>query len=191
MSPKEEFLSLLKSVQREGMDTLAEFLETKTDFFSAPASTKFHGNFEGGLVEHCLKVYKNYISLLELKGVEYDKESAIICALLHDVCKANNYVKESRNRKVDNKWESYEVWNNVKAPQIPLPHSARSIKIIKSFIPLKFREELTIYYHMGPYGDDNYEYRNLISQVNTKYPETLLFYTADLITSYLDEKIVE
>ena len=53
---KEEFLKILRTVNREGMEDLIEFLE-KSDFFKAPASTRFHGNFEGGLVEHSLKVY--------------------------------------------------------------------------------------------------------------------------------------
>ena len=54
---KEEFLNLLKSTNREGMDKLIEFIE-KTDFFKAPASTRFHGNYEGGLLEHSMKVYE-------------------------------------------------------------------------------------------------------------------------------------
>ena len=54
---KEEFLMLLRSVNREGMDELINFIE-KSDFFKAPASTRFHGSNEGGLLEHSLNVYK-------------------------------------------------------------------------------------------------------------------------------------
>ena len=54
---KEEYLKLLRSVKREGMEDLIKFLES-TDFFTAPASTRFHGDFAGGLVEHSMKVYE-------------------------------------------------------------------------------------------------------------------------------------
>ncbi len=92
---KNEIIHLLKRVDREGIDRLLEFLE-KTDFFTAPASTRFHNNFEGGLAEHSLNVYK------ELKGLtndEWPEETIIIIGLLHDICKVNNYKVEMRNKK--------------------------------------------------------------------------------------------
>ncbi len=188
---KEEFISLLSSVQRTGIDKLLEYLENKSDFYTAPAAAKFHNNFEGGLLEHSLNVYKNFKGLLALKGIEMEEDSIIICSLLHDLCKCNYYVKEERNRKVNGKWESYEMWSHVKAPSVLLPHSPRSIRIIRNFIPLKFIEELTIFYHMGPFGGEDYEYRNLLQETNEQHPQTLLFYIADLMSSYIDEKIIE
>lgn len=188
---KKEYVDLLLSVQRAGMENLIDYLENKTDFYKAPAAAKFHNNFEGGLLEHSLNVYKNFKSLLQLKNVEMEEESIIVSALLHDLCKCNYYVKEERNRKVNGKWESYEQWTHVKSPTILLPHSSRSIRLIRNFIPLKFVEELTIFYHMGPFGGEDYEYRNLLQDANEKYPQTLLFYIADLMASYLDEKIIE
>lgn len=188
---KTAFINLMNSTGREGIDKLINYLETKTDFFTAPASSKFHNNFEGGLLEHSLNVYKNFKALLELRGIEFDDASIIITSLCHDLCKANYYIKEQRNKKVDGKWESYDFWSTNKNPTIPLPHSSRSIRLIKSFISLKFEEELIIYYHMGPYGGEDYEYKNLLQSVNEKYPTTLLFYIADLMSSYLDEKKLE
>ena len=188
---KEEFITLLSSVQREGIDKLLDYLENKSDFYTAPAAAKFHNNFEGGLLEHSLNVYKNFKGLLALKGVEMEEESIILCSLLHDLCKCNYYIKEERNRKVNGKWESYEMWSHVKAPSVLLPHSSRSIRIIRNFIPLRFIEELTIFYHMGPFGGEDYEYRNLLQETNEKHPQTLLFYIADLMASYIDERIVE
>lgn len=188
---KEVFINLLRSTEREGVENLINYLETKTDFFTAPASSKFHNNFTGGLLAHCLNVYNNFKALLEMRNVEMAEDSIIITALCHDLCKANYYVKEQRNRKVDGKWESYDFWATNKNPALPLPHSARSIRLIKSFIPLKFEEELIIFYHMGPYGGEDYEYKNLLQNVNERYPATLLFYIADLMSSYLDEKKID
>ncbi len=188
---KETFIKLLKSTEREGVDKLINYLETKTDFFTAPASSKFHNNFDGGLLSHCLNVYKNFKSLLELRNIDYPEESIIITSLCHDLCKVNYYVKEQRNRKVDGKWESYDFWATGKNIALPLPHSSRSIRLIKSFIPLKFDEELIIFYHMGPYGGEDYEYKNLLQNVNERYPVTLLFYMADLMSSYMDESRAE
>ena len=188
---KEEFIALLSSVKRDGIDKLLDYLENKSDFYIAPAAAKFHNNFEGGLLEHSLNVYKNFKGLLALKGIEMDEDSIIISALLHDLCKCNYYIKEERNRKVNGKWESYEMWSHVKTPSVLLPQSSRSIRIIRNFIPLRFIEELTIFYHMGPFGGEDYEYRNLLQETNEKYPQTLLFYIADLMASYIDEKIIE
>ena len=187
---KERFVELIKKTERRGNDNLIEYLETKTDFFTAPASSKFHNNFMGGLLEHSLNVYDNFSKLLDMKDIHMEEDSIILSSLLHDLCKCNYYIKDVRNRKVDGKWEQYEVWTSSKNLSVPLPHSSRSIRIIRNFIPLKFIEELTIFYHMGPYGGEDYDYRNLLKQVNEQHPETLLFYIADLMSSYLDEKII-
>lgn len=188
---KEMILDLLRSTERDGIDKLADYLSDSTDFFTAPASTRFHNNFSGGLAQHCLNVYENFKSLLEIKGVEMSEDSIIICALLHDLCKCNTYIVETRNRKNDQgQWEKYNIWATNKDVDIPLPHSSRSIAIIRKFIKLSIKEELTIFYHMGPYGGEDYEYRNMLKAANEKYPQTVLFYVADTIASYLDEETV-
>lgn len=188
---KEMILDLLRSTERDGIDKLADYLSDSTDFFTAPASTRFHNNFSGGLAQHCLNVYENFKSLLEIKSVEMSEDSIIICALLHDLCKCNTYVVETRNRKNEQgQWEKYNIWATNKDVDIPLPHSSRSIAIIRKFIKLSIKEELTIFYHMGPYGGEDYEYRNMLKAANEKYPQTVLFYVADTIASYLDEETV-
>jgi len=187
----EEFVRLLRSTEREGIDKLIDYLENKTDFFTAPAAAKFHNNFEGGLCEHCLNVYNNFKAFLQVKNVELEESSIIISALLHDLCKCNYYLKEERNRKVDGAWETYTQWTTNKSPAIPLPHASRSIRMIKSFISLKFLEELIIFYHMGPFGGEDYEYRNMLQAANAKYPATLIFYLADTVASYIDETILD
>ena len=187
----EMILDLLRSTERDGIDKLADYLSDSTDFFTAPASTRFHNNFSGGLAQHCLNVYENFKSLLEIKGIEMSEDSIIICALLHDLCKCNTYVVETRNRKNEQgQWEKYNIWATNKDVDIPLPHSSRSIAIIRKFIKLSIKEELTIFYHMGPYGGEDYEYRNMLKAANEKYPQTVLFYVADTIASYLDEETV-
>ena len=188
---KEMILDLLRSTERDGIDKLADYLSDSTDFFTAPASTRFHNNFSGGLAQHCLNVYENFKSLLEIKGIEMSEDSIIICALLHDLCKCNTYVVETRNRKNEQgQWEKYNIWATNKDVDIPLPHSSRSIAIIRKFIKLSIKEELTRFYHMGPYGGEDYEYRNMLKAANEKYPQTVLFYVADTIASYLDEETV-
>ena len=188
---KETFLRLLRSVDRKGVENLIEYLETKTDFFTAPASTRYHNNCLGGLLAHTLNVYENFKAQLQLREIDLPEESIILTSLLHDICKCNYYVLEQRNRKVNGKWEQYDVWSNTKAVSPPLPHSYRSIRMIGTFLRLTPSEELCIYYHMGPYGGEDYEYRNLLQKVNTDYPETLLFYIADLSATYLDEVMYE
>ena len=97
---KEKFLSLLRSTKREGMEKLIEFIE-KTDFFKAPASTKYHGNYEGGLLEHSMKVYEILKEKVKNSPIEINvsEESLIIIALLHDICKVNFYKVDYRNAK--------------------------------------------------------------------------------------------
>ena len=188
---KEMILDLLRSTERDGIDKLADYLSDSTDFFTAPASTRFHNNFSGGLAQHCLNVYENFKSLLEIKGIEMSEDSIIICALLHDLCKCNTYVVETRNRKNEQgQWEKYNIWATNKDVDIPLPHSSRSIAIIRKFINLSIYVYFTIFFHMGPYGGEDYVYRNMLKAANEKYPQTVLFYVADTIASYLDEETV-
>lgn len=187
---KQAYINLLRSSGREGIDNLIDYLEAKTDFFTAPASTKYHNNFEYGLLLHSLNVYDNFKKLLAMRPeIKVEEDSAIIVSLCHDLCKANFYTVEKRNRKNENgQWESYEAYATIKSPTLPYPHSTRSIRILRSFIRISHLEELMIFYHMGPFGGEDYEYRNLLQDVNERYPATLLFYMADLISSYLDEE---
>ena len=188
---KEKFLSLLNSIDRKGVDKLIAYLENETDFYTAPASTRYHNNCAGGLLAHTLNVYENFKKLLDLRQIELPEESIVVIALLHDICKCNYYVLEQRNKKVNGRWEQVAVWSNTKDVFPPLPHSYRSIRLIMQFFRLNRQEELCIYYHMGPYGGEDYEYRNLLQKVNTDYPETLIFYMADLMSTYMDEETYE
>lgn len=96
---KEEFIELLRSTKREGIENLLNFLE-KSDFYTAPASTRFHGNYEGGLLEHSMKVYEIFKEKIKASGLSTPEDTVIIAPLLHDICKTNYYKVDYRNAKM-------------------------------------------------------------------------------------------
>ena len=184
---KEEFLLLLQSVQREGMDKLLTYIE-KTDFFKAPASTRFHGNYEGGLLEHSLNVYQLLKEKLSHKPysdiVKASDETIILITLLHDFCKANYYTVDYRNRKnEDGIWvkEPYYTVNDT----IPYGHGEKSVMMITKFIDLTLEEMYCIRWHMG--FTEPKELYNTISTVYERYPLALALHEADLEASYILE----
>ena len=104
---KEQFIELLRSTNREGIENLIAFLE-KTDFFEAPASTRFHGAYQGGLLEHSMKVYEIFKEKVKNASIEINspEDTIIITALLHDICKTNFYKVDYRNAKNEKgEWE--------------------------------------------------------------------------------------
>ena len=160
---------------------------TQTDFFNAPASTRFHGSFEGGLCEHHVDVYNETVDLLTLpkfKGV--DPASAYLVALVHDFCKIGLYEPYMRNVKNDEtgQWEKVMAFKYDKA-QYPFGHGVASMYIANQFIRLTREESLAIRWHMGSYRchkDDMSE----LQDSNERYPLVLLLQFADQlsITSY-------
>lgn len=184
---KEEFIELLKSTNREGMDKLLAWIE-KSDFYKAPASTRFHGSYEGGLLEHSLNVYK----VLKQKLTQFpfasilnvNDDTLIIITLLHDICKANYYCVEMRNKKnEDGIWvkEPYYSINDT----IPYGHGEKSVMMITKFIDLTLEEMYCIRWHMG--FTEPKEFYNTISTVYEKYPLALALHEADLEASYILE----
>ena len=114
MSGKEEFIEIFREkITRPGADALLDYLENKSDFFTAPASARYHGAYAGGLCDHSLNVYHCLVDYLarervqELYGLEYSEESVAVVALLHDLCKVGCYKKSFRNVKNDatGQWE--------------------------------------------------------------------------------------
>ena len=97
---KQEFISLLRTIKREGarIEELISKLEN-SDFFTAPASTKYHASYKGGLCQHCLNVYNNLMMLNESKNIGVDNDSIIIVSLLHDLSKMNFFEISYRNKK--------------------------------------------------------------------------------------------
>ena len=172
---KEEFIELLKQTNREGMENLIEFLKNKTDFFEAPASTRFHGSFKGGLLEHSMKVYEI------LKQKAGDSESVRIIALLHDICKTNFYKVDYRNAK-----NEQGVWEKVPyytiEDTIPYGHGEKSAMMISEFIKLIPEERYAIRWHMG--FTEPKELYTTIGQAYKKYPIALLTHEEDLEATY-------
>ena len=143
MTNKERFIEIYKEkIKREGADRLLNFLLSESsDFFTAPASTRYHGNYEGGLLEHSLNVYDCLCDILsrprikEVYGIEYSEESIAIAALLHDICKVNFYNVAFRNAKNEaGKWESVPYYTI--DDRLPYGHGEKSVYIISGYMRL-------------------------------------------------------
>ena len=178
---KEEFINLLKSTNREGMEKVIDFLE-KSDFFTAPASTRFHGSFEGGLLEHSMKVYEILKDKLNKNDMHINDDTVKIVALLHDICKTNYYKVDYRNAK-------NEMGEWVKVPYytvedtIPYGHGEKSVMMLTEFIKLTNEEKYAIRWHMGfTETKENYQY---IGIAYKKYPLALMLFEADLEATYI------
>ena len=191
MTDKERFLEIYKTnITREGADKLLEFLEKKSDFFTAPASTRYHCAFEGGLLRHSLNVYECLLSYLERERVK-DKyklavsaETAAVVALLHDVCKVNFYKVSWRNSKNDEtgQWEKlpYYTINDT----LPYGHGEKSVYMISGFMRLSRDEAMAIRWHMGFSGIED---KNTIGLALEKYPLAFALSVADMEASYFIE----
>ena len=178
---KDQIIELLKSTNREGMDKLIDFLE-KSDFFKAPASTRYHGDHEGGLAEHSYKVYEILKEKIALKKMDIPEETIIITALLHDICKTNFYKTDYRNAK-----NSLGVWEKVPyytiEDTIPYGHGEKSVMMLTEYIKLTNEEKYAIRWHMG--FSEPKELYSTLGQAFTKYPFALLLHEADLEATYL------
>ena len=169
-------------ITRRGADRLLEWL-MGSDFFTAPASTRFHAAYEGGLVEHSLNVYKVFMKKHFVEG-EDDPESVAIATLLHDICKAGFYEVSYRNRKNEaGTWEKVPYYTV--DDRLPYGHGEKSVFLIERFMRLKIDEAMAIRWHMGEFGDKN---SNTISQAYDRYPLAVKLHLADLESTYLREK---
>lgn len=179
---RKQFIELLKETNREGIDKLIEFIE-KTDFFTAPASTRFHGAYEGGLLEHSMKVYE--ILKEKVKHLPIDlapsEDTLKIIALLHDICKVNFYKVDYRNAK-----NSFGEWEKVPyytvEDTIPYGHGEKSVMMLTEYIKLTSEEKYCIRWHMG-FSEPKESYSTL-GQAFKKYPLALLLFESDLESTY-------
>lgn len=196
----ERFEAMLSECNRDGMDKLLEYIR-KSDFYTAPASTRFHSCHEGGLVEHSLNVADCLLDKLNDpiwadKLGEVGRESIIISALLHDICKSNYYAVEMKNKKIysDHGKRSDSAgrydWETVPGytvdDKIPYGHGEKSVMMIEEFIKLKPVERYAIRWHMG--FTEAKENWNTLSLAIKKYPLVLAIFEADLESTYLLEK---
>lgn len=195
---KKEFIRLYKeNITRKGSKELLKYLE-ETDFFTAPASSVYHLNEEGGLCQHSLNVYNRLHKILRDEyGEDYlntlditDKEGIAIIGLLHDICKANYYKLEMRNVKENGTWIQKPYYKVEE--QLHYGHGSKSVFIIQQFMQLYLDEAMAIRYHMGgmEYPNANFIEPNITSVYND-FPMTLFIHLADLQASYLDERIIK
>ncbi len=191
MDKRKEFLNIYKSnIKRTGCDSLLEYLtSTSSDFFVAPSSTRFHGSYEGGLVEHSINVYhclKDYLSrerVNKLYNMAYNDETIAIVALLHDICKINCYKKGSRNVKDDNGvWRAVPIYEY--DDKLPYGHGEKSVYIITGFMKLTREEAFAIRYHMGFSGTED---KRSIGNSFEQFPLSFALSTADMEATYFIE----
>ena len=191
MDHKERFVSIYQEhITREGADKLLEYLfSPASDFFTAPASQRYHGSYEGGLVEHSLNVYDCLTAYLERErvqkvyGMQYEPESVAICALLHDVCKINCYKPGFRNVKDEN-----GVWQRVPSydyeDKLPYGHGEKSAYIVTGFMRLSREEAFAIRYHMGFSGIED---KRNIGDALERFPLAFALNVADMEATYFLE----
>lgn len=195
---KDKFIEIYKeNIRRPGAEKLLTWLES-SDFFEAPASTRFHLSRPGGLVEHSVHVYECLLKLYKVEkanpaypGTPYiptveEMEFIAICGLLHDICKANFYAVEMRNRKNEKgQWEKYPFY--VVNDQLPYGHGEKSVYIISGFMKLTREEAMAIRWHMG-FSDNDFKAGGFsVGNAFEKFTLAVLTHIADLQATYLDE----
>lgn len=178
---KNRIIELLNSVDRRGMDNIIKWL-CDTDFFTAPASMKYHLCCKGGLAKHSLNVYERLKAKVDCGLVTLAPDTIIITALLHDVCKANFYVTQKRNKKIDGSWIEVEEWGI--NDEFPVGHGDKSCYIIQSCIRLSPEEYAMIRLHMGREVNS---YPDYFSQSASIFPGVIAIHTADMESAYIIE----
>ena len=204
MTDREEFLEIFRThVTRPGSEKLLDWMDSKTDFFSAPASTRFHGACDGGLCAHSLNVYRVLHGTFFTPD-EDSEETFAICALLHDLCKTNFYETEMRNQKTydpekvkaASNWQVKKdnagqfIWESVPCYTIndknPYGHGEKSVMMIEEFMRLTMEERYAIRWHMGM-SDCTYNEVQAFNKSCEKFPLVLLLHVADQEASHFME----
>ncbi len=188
---KDRFLEIYdRDIKREGAEKLREYLLSKScDFFTAPASQRYHGAHEGGLAQHSLNVYDCLCAYLsserarEIYGMSYEPESVAIAALLHDVCKVNCYKVSTRNVKDETgKWTAVPYYEY--EDPLPYGHGEKSVYIVTGFMRLTREEAFAIRYHMGFSGIED---KRSIGDALEKFPLAFALSVADMEATYFME----
>lgn len=189
---KDKFIkAYTENITRPGADKLLTWIES-SDFFAAPASTRFHLSSPGGLLEHSLHVFERMKAICANETTitpgfnEPSMETIAICGLLHDICKANFYAVEMRNRKNDQgRWEQYPFY--VVDDKLPYGHGEKSVYIISGFMRLSREEAMAIRWHMG-FADNDFKGGGYsVGNAFEQFPLAVLLHIADLQATYLDE----
>ena len=179
---KERFLSLLRETKREGIESLIEWLES-TDFYDAPASTKYHFSQPGGLCSHSLNVFDELVRLKRVyPEIPLKKDSAIIISLLHDLCKADFYKSDVRNVKVDGVWTQVPYYT-VDEKFVYGLHGGKSTYLAMKHIQLSDEEAVAITNHMGAFAESPQNAANVYAKCKLAW----LLHVADESATYVRE----
>lgn len=192
---EKEFCEIFDNcIEREGADKLMEWL-AKSDFFTAPASTRFHGSHPGGLVEHSVNVYNRLKKLVDACWPETYKpsdETIAIVSLLHDLCKVNFYTEVKKSRKTGRllpngkpEWEDYIGYDI--DDRLCMGHGEGSVYIISAFMRLTREEAIAIRWHMGGFDEAVKGGSYALNGAWDKYPLAVLLHCADLQATHFDE----
>lgn len=191
MSAKEEFIETYQEkIKREGSAALLDYLRDRSDFFTAPASMRYHGAYPGGLCDHSLNVYHCLVDYLErervreLYGLEYTEESVAVVGLLHDLCKVGCFKPSTRNVKgEDGKWQAVPSFSY--DDPLPYGHGEKSVYIANGFIRLSREEAMAIRWHMGFSGTED---NRTVGSAFKKYPLAFALSVADMEATYFLEE---
>ena len=191
------FESLLMSTNRTGMDKVIEYIR-RTDFYNAPASAKYHSNYETGLLDHSLMVYNlaeaffDKMKIIDPElAVSIPEESIIVSDLLHDVCKICFYRKTIKWKKNEhNDWMQYDGYEI--EDSFPIGHGEKSvIMLLKLGLDINPCEMLAIRYHMGFWGESNTEFKIAMKSAIKMCPLVVLLQQADCAATMMFEKEIE
>ena len=211
---KDKFIEIYKeNIRRPGAEKLLTWLES-SDFFEAPASTRFHLSRPGGLVEHSVHVYERLLRLYKVEkanpaypGTPYlptdeELESIAICGLLHDICKVGCYKSEPKNQKTYDpekvkkaqKWQIKHdalgdfIWETVMGYKFDedfvYGHGEKSVYIVSAFMKQTREEAVAIRFHMGPWQDGE---KQNAGKAFEQCSIAALLHIADMMATYLDE----
>ena len=186
MTPTEQFKRIYTEyIKRPGASDLMAWLDS-TDFFTAPASTRFHGDHEGGLCEHSVNVWRELNRIAHAyPEIRVSVESAAIVSLLHDLCKIGCYKVELRNKKEGGIWKSVPTY--VFSEDFCFGgHGSKSVYLAQRFIELTDEEAVAINCHMGFADRSPGDYS--LGAAYEKYPLAWLLHVADESASYIIER---
>lgn len=175
---------LMSKVKRDGVESLIGWLRA-TDFYTAPASTRFHGSFEGGLALHSLNVYHELVRLNTAFSAGLDPESMALVALCHDLCKIGYYKVSTRNVKN----EATGVWEKKPFYKVEedFPfggHGSKSVFLLQYFVKLTPEEAAAINSHMGAWAKSDYANPSAVYEDNML---AWLLHVADEAATYVDK----
>lgn len=193
MGYREQFIEIYnREIKREGADKLLTYLEG-SDFFTAPASTKFHAACQEGLAMHSLNVYYRLKELIanekSLWAADVSEESIAICGLLHDVCKAETYKIDYKNvKQPDGSWERRPFYTVDE--ELPYGHGEKSVYIINGYMRLTREEAISINWHMGGFDERAKSYGAVMANAYSRFPLAVMLHIADLAAAYFDEERV-